>query len=56
MNSIEVWYIEDEHEIEETVNTYLRQWDMNPLSVSVVYCAKKDLWVVTVVVERKGGE
>ena len=56
MNRIEVWHIEDENEIEETVNTYCRQYELNPISISVVYCVKKDLWVVSLVVELKGGE
>ena len=56
MNRIEVWHIEDENEIEETVNTYCRQYELNPISISVVYCDKKDLWVVSLIVEWKGGE
>ena len=55
-SSVEVWYIEDEHEIEETVNTYCRRYELNPISISVVYSDKKDLWVVSLVVEQKGGE
>ena len=54
MNRIEVWLIEEETDIEETVNNYLRQCGLNPISISVVYCDKKDLWVVSVVVEQKG--
>lgn len=55
MNRIEVWHIEDENEIEEAVNAYCRQCELNPISISVVYCDKKDLWVVSLVVELKGG-
>ena len=51
MNRIEVFHIEDENEIEETVNTYSRQYELNPISISVAYCVKKDLWVVSLVVE-----
>ena len=56
MNRVEVWYIEDEHEIEETVNDYCRRNELNPISISVVYCHKKDLRVVSLIVEWKGGE
>ena len=56
MNRVDVWYIEDEHEIEETVNDYCRRNELNPISISVVYCHKKDLWVVSLIVEWKGGE
>ena len=56
MNRIEVWCIEDENDIEETVNTYCLRHDLNPISISVVYCPQKDLWVVSLVVEEKGGE
>lgn len=56
MNRVEVWHIEDEHEIEETINTYCQNYELNPISISVVYCIKKDLWVVSLVVEEKGGD
>ena len=56
MNRIEVWYLEEETEIEETVNAYCRRQELNPLSISVVYCVKKDLWVVSLVVEEKDGD
>ncbi len=55
MNRLEVWQLEDETEIEGTVNTYCQRHKLNPISVSVLYCAKKDLWVVSVVVEENGG-
>lgn len=53
---IEVWQIEDENDIEETVNEFCRVWEFNPISVSVTYSPRKDLWVVALVVESKGGE
>lgn len=53
---IEVWQIENESEIEETVNEYCRLWGFIPISVSVTYSQRKDLWVVALVVEPKGGE
>lgn len=56
MNRIEVWNIEDEFEIEETINDYCRRNELNPISISVAYCAKEDWWVVSLVVELKGGE
>ncbi len=52
---IEVWQIENESEIEETVNEYCRLWEFIPISVSVTYSQRKDLWVVALVVEPKGG-
>lgn len=55
MNRIEVWTLEDADEIEEAVNRYCRNHELNPISISVVYCYKKDLWVVSLVVEEKGG-
>lgn len=53
---IEVWQIENECDIEETVNEYCRHWEFVPISVSITYSPKKDLWVVALVVEPKGGE
>ena len=54
---IEVWQIENEHDIEETVNEYCRVWEFIPISISVTYSPRKDLWVVALVVEpkEKGG-
>lgn len=52
---IEVWQIEDEAEIEETINEYCRNWEYIPVSVSVTYSQRKDLWVVALVVESEGG-
>ena len=54
MNRVEVWQIENETDIEETVNRYCREYELNPISISVVYCDRKDLWVVSVVVEQEG--
>lgn len=56
MNRVEVWHIEDSTEIEETINTYCRTYELNPISISAVYSAKQDLWVVSLVVEEKGAE
>jgi hypothetical protein len=53
---IEVWRIRDETEIEETINEYCRKWEYIPVSVSVTYSIRKDLWVVALLVESKGGE
>ena len=56
---IEVWQIEDECDIEETVNEYCRVFEYIPVSISVTYSPRKDLWVVALVVEPKekgGGE
>ena len=55
---IEVWQIENEYDIEETVNEYCRAWEFIPISISVTYSTRKDLWVVALVVEpkEKGGE
>ncbi len=55
MNRVEVWNIEDKNGIEETVNTYCNRHELNPISISVAYCANKDLWVVSLIVEEKGG-
>lgn len=55
MSHIEVWQLDDESAIEETVNQYCRVWHLNPLSISVTYSQSKDLWIVAVVVEPKGG-
>ena len=54
---IEVWQIENESDIEETVNEYCRVFEFIPISVSVTYSQRKDLWVVALVVEpkEKGG-
>lgn len=54
MNRVEVWHIEDSTEIEETINTYCQTYELNPISISVVYSVKQDLWVVSLVVEEKG--
>ena len=56
---IEVWQIENEIDIEETINEYCRAWDFIPISISVTYSQRKGLWVVALVVEPKekgGGE
>ena len=54
---IEVWQIENESDIEGIVNEYCRVWDFIPISISVTYSQRKDLWVVALVVEpkEKGG-
>ena len=56
MNHIQVWRLDDERAIEETVNQYCGVWHLNPPSISVTYSQSKDLWIVAVVVEPKGGE
>lgn len=55
---IEVFQIEDESDIEYTVNEYCRVWEFVPISISVTYAQRKDLWLVALVVEprEKGGE
>lgn len=52
INTVEVWHLEDSTEIEETVNNYCLYNGLKPLSISVVYCEKRDQWVVSLVVER----
>ena len=54
MNSIEVFHIEDEYEIEKTVNDYCKRYNIKPISVSIAYSPRKDLWVVAVVVDLSG--
>lgn len=53
---IEIWQIENESEIETAVNEYCRVWKFVPISISVTYSLRKDLWVVALVVESKGDE
>ena len=55
---IEVWQIEDAYDIEETVNEYCGARKFIPISISVTYSQRQDLWVVALVVEpeEKGGE
>ena len=55
MNHIEVWRLDDEKAIEDTVNQYCRVWNLNPLSISVTYSQSTNLWIVAVVVEPQGG-
>ena len=41
MNRVEVWYIEDEHEIEETVNDYCRRNELNPFQYPLCIVIKR---------------
>ena len=56
MNRVEVFQIEYVDDIEEKVNEYCRQNELNPISISVVRHPNKCLWIVSLVVEVKGGE
>lgn len=56
MNRVEVWSIENEYEIEETVNRWCMTNNLKPLSISVTYSARKDLYVVALVVKEKTNE
>lgn len=56
MNRVEVFQIEYIDDIEEKVNEYCGQYELNPISISVVCHPHKCLWIVSLVVEVKGGE
>lgn len=51
MNRVEVWQLEEIDDIEETVNNYCRRNELTPISVSVAYSQRLDLWCVCLVVK-----
>lgn len=52
---VEVFFFEDVSDIEYEVNKYCNHNEIIPLSISVVYSTVKERWVVSLVVEEKGG-
>lgn len=53
MNRVETWVIDYAEDIETKVNNYCRNYDLNPISVSITYCQPFNNFVVCLVVENK---
>lgn len=54
MNKVEVFKFKEEtDDIEFEINRYCEQYGLNPISISIAYSERDDLWVVCVVVEAK---